>query len=260
MPTGRRLVAALVDLAAVLTIATTANFGGLTVVSAAERTCKALITIISQSSPKQVLHHSAKTLAAWAAWNKAHPNYHPPHHSPPMSREQAQRWVDSACAQLMPIDPSQPDIFLEPAPSDGLLADNTAPSTFTLFPEEIPLDTVLPTEPMAQWVPFTEDVAQATPPDTGDGGGYDGWGWWVIYPGIPGWWGPPPPGPPSGPPSGPPGPIALTPECPTLLLLGTGLLLLAAGMLGAWLRAWLRSWRCSWHWSWLRFPASSSRS
>lgn len=176
MPTGRRLVAALVDLAAVLTIATTANFGGLTVVSAAERTCKALITIISQSSPKQVLHHSAKTLAAWAAWNKAHPNYHPPHHSPPMSREQAQRWVDSACAQLMPIDPSQPDIFLEPAPSDGLLADNTAPSTFTLFSEEIPL-----------------------------------------------------------------------------LLLGTGLLLLAAGMLGAW----LRSGRCSWHWPWLRFPASS---
>jgi len=66
---------------------------------------------------KAVPHHYSKTtLARWAEWGKAHPNYHPPKRRPAMKPQEVADKVNFACT----VDP-------EPVLVAGLLQNNLPP-------------------------------------------------------------------------------------------------------------------------------------
>lgn len=98
---------------------------------------------------KQKRHHSAATLAAWAAWDKAHPNWHPK----PVHETIAA--IDFACSVPLiktPVDGELPPLNLSgfdfqmgelpPPATPNLIAENTPPPS--IFPETPALPFVSP--------------------------------------------------------------------------------------------------------------------
>lgn len=96
---------------------------------------------------QRVRHHkvSAATAARWAAWDKAHPNWHPKKKTPQETLAQ----LDFACQVPIETKPVQEDlpplqltgldlplVMLPPPETPTIVAMNTPPPT--LFPEEVP--------------------------------------------------------------------------------------------------------------------------
>lgn len=219
MSTRRIVIVPLFLLSSVLSITTGLFVFGPPIVLAAERACKVTIAAVQQQLHKRA-HHSAKTLAAWAAWRKAHPNYHPH----PRSRADIQRLLDFVCASEMPIEPSQLSVLLEPTSDTGVPTDD---SPLFATSQEVRFDSAIRSS--NEELAGLKDSSSET--DGSGGPGFYGGGW-GFFPGVPGGWGPPGGGPPVVTPPPPPIQTAQTPEPSTLFLLGTGLLGMAAGLRG----------------------------
>lgn len=102
---------------------------------------------------KQVRHHkvSAATAARWAAWDKAHPNWHPK-----KTPKETLAQLDFACAVPMiekPVDGELPplelntfsfpsDLMLPPPDAPPVVAMNEPPQD--LFPDQPPMSLVSP--------------------------------------------------------------------------------------------------------------------
>jgi hypothetical protein len=87
--------------------------------------CQRLFRVYTESLAKHVHHNvSAATVALWAAWNKAHPHYHP---RPTMKESSA--IIDFACQ--LPRDESTTMQPLPPLALPSLLSLMTDPTTTT---------------------------------------------------------------------------------------------------------------------------------
>ena len=150
---------------------------------------------------KKVRHHkvSAATAARWAAWDKAHPNWHP-RKSPAETMAQ----LDFACAVPMiqkPVDGVLPPLELNTF---------SFPTSIELPPPDAP-PVVAMNEPPQDLVPDQPTMSLVSPP--------------IFSPQYPSLFGPPPTPPPgrsvTPPPGGGPG---LAPEPSTWMLLVTSML------------------------------------
>lgn len=176
-------------------IAASAGIGTLGVHASTD--CQQLFHAYQQQLAKG-LHHkrSPRTLALWAAWNKAHPNYHPR----PTARESMDK-IDFVCQ--VPMDNSAVAQDLPPVELPPLLTSMTdiftAPSQPTIIATNVvPPDTPLQSPP----------ADPAYPP--------------IFYAGIPTIFGGG-----SVPSSPPPPPITQTPEPPSAIFLMTAFGLLS---------------------------------
>jgi len=152
---------------------------------------------------KKVRHHkvSAATAARWAAWDKAHPNWHPKKPAETLAQ------LDFACAVPViqkPVDGDLPPLEL---------------NTFNLAPNpELPPDTppvvVAMNEPPQNFLPDQPSSSYVMPP--------------IYSPPYPALFGPPP-SPPPPPHSVTPTAPGLTPEPSSWMMLATAVL--AIGML-----------------------------
>jgi hypothetical protein len=147
----------------------------------------------------KVQHHkvSAATAARWAAWNKAHPNWHPKK-KPAETLAQ----LDFACA--VPVIEKPADGELPPVE----LSAFTFGSGLELPPPDAP-PVVAMNEPPQNLFPDQPPVSLVSPP--------------IYSPQYPSLFGPPPPPPTTGHSVNPAGP-GLTPEPSSWMLLATSLL------------------------------------
>jgi hypothetical protein len=121
--------------------------------------CERFVKVIAHAPAK---HHkySTDTLAKWAAWNKAHPNYHPKKLTP------KETWEKVAFACQVPIEPAEvADLAL---PTLDVPDMQFPPS---LFPPDTPLVVPAPNVPQqltteALLVPpaYTPEVPTLLPP------------------------------------------------------------------------------------------------
>lgn len=81
---------------------------------------------------------SKATLARWAAWGKAHPNYHPPAHQARLTPKETFDKVNFACD--VPLAPLENAFLLSPEPIPDLVApvelatlNTTVPATGPVF-------------------------------------------------------------------------------------------------------------------------------
>lgn len=164
-------------------------------VGVAENACSVGYTFVAQH-----VHHSSKTLTAWAAWGKAHPNYHP--RGQRMNRAEALRHFNQACAPIKTEDATTSQLI---EPDDSAASEIALPAVAFDLPVEI-----APVAEVQQAVQSeTAENSSGTPLFTPlVGGGFAS----SAPPTLP---------------TGPTTPIAPTPEPTSLLLLGTGLLGLA---------------------------------
>jgi hypothetical protein len=149
---------------------------------------------------KKIRHHkvSAATAARWAAWDKAHPNWHPKK-KPAETLAQ----LDFACA--VPVIEKPADGELPPL---VLNAFNFA-SDFELPPPDSPPVLVAMNEPPQNFLPDQPTPSMVMPP--------------IYSPPYPTLFGPPPPPPPPPHSVTPTGP-GLTPEPSSWMLLATSVL------------------------------------
>ncbi len=148
---------------------------------------------------KKIHRHkvSAATAARWAAWDKAHPNWHPKK-SPAETLAQ----LDFACAVPMIEKPADGDL-----PPLELNTFNFPPD-LQLPPPDVP-PVVAMNEPPQQLFPDQPPMNLVSPP--------------IISPQYPTLFGPPPPPPTTGHSVNPTGP-GITPEPSTWMLLVTSML------------------------------------
>ena len=147
---------------------------------------------------KKVRHHkvSAATAARWAAWDKAHPNWHPK-----KSAAETLAQLDFACAVPMIENPVDGD--LPPLQLTALVF----PTDFELPPPEAP-PLVAMNETPQNLFPDQPSMSLVSPP--------------IFPPQYPSLFGPPPPPPPSR--SVQPTSPGLTPEPSSWMLLVTSML------------------------------------
>lgn len=81
-------------------------------------------------------HYGKATLARWAEWGKAHPDYHPPKRRPRMQRKEVLEKVSFDCA--IPVQYDQIADLLSPEPLDDQLP---------LIPMQVALNTTPPITP-----------------------------------------------------------------------------------------------------------------
>lgn len=149
---------------------------------------------------KKIRHHkvSSATAARWAAWDKAHPNWHPK-----KSTAEIMAQLDFACAVPVIQKPADGDL----PPVD--LNTFSFPTTIELPPPNAP-PVVAMNEPPQDLIPDSPPVSFVSPP--------------IYSPQYPTLFGPPPPGRSVTPPVGSTSQTGLTPEPSTWMLLATSVL------------------------------------